>query len=57
MLLQFNFQYADSGNKPQPIPLKAILNQSVGGNATENRTLLPLFPITYGFYITTDDKC
>jgi hypothetical protein len=40
LLLQFDYQYTDSVNKPQPIPIKAVVKQSVGGSATENRTLL-----------------
>jgi len=57
ILSQFNYLYTDAVNKPQPIPCNAVAKSSVGGNATENRTLLRLLPLIFGTFVPSDDIC
>jgi len=57
ILHQFHYMYTDAVNKPQSIPCNAVRRSSVGGNATENRTLVRLFPIIFGNYVPSNDLC
>jgi hypothetical protein len=51
------YLYTDSVNKPQPIPSTAVTKKSIGGNATENRTFLRLFPILFATSVPEDEPC
>ena len=55
ILTTFCYLYTDAANKPQPLAASAVTRQSIGGNATENRTLLRLFPLIFGSYVPSDD--
>lgn len=57
ILNQFHYLYTDAVNKPQLIPSNAVARSSIAGNATENRTLLRLFPVIFGTFIPSDDGC
>jgi len=57
ILSSFHYLYTDSVNKPQSIPCNAVTRSSIGGNATENRTLLRLFPLIFGSYVPCSDDC
>lgn len=52
-----NFVYVgkDAVNKPQKIPINFKNKKSIGGNATENRTLLRLLPLLIGEKIPVNE--
>lgn len=51
----FPYKFKDAVNKPQQIPPKFAVTCSVGGNATENWTLLRLLPIFIGKKIPSNE--
>ena len=51
----FPFKFKDAVNRPQRIPENAVTCGTVGGNATENWTLIRLLPVLIGIKIPTDD--
>ena len=55
IMSKWNFMYTDRVNKPQPLPNNTVQRKSVGGNATENRTLLRLFPLIFGESVPVDE--
>jgi len=57
ILSAWKFSYTDSVNRPQPLSKSTVQRKTVGGNATENRTLLRLFPLIFGSHIPADEPC
>lgn len=51
----FKYRGKDSVNRPQKIPNSFAVKQTIGGNATENRTLLKLFPRFFSCKIPIDE--
>lgn len=54
-VVNFPYKRKDSVNKPQVISNQFISKKTIGGNATENRTLLRLLPLLIGEKIPVDD--
>jgi len=54
LLKSYPFKFKDAVNKPQRIPDKFAGNGTVGGNATENWTLLRMLPILIGQKVPID---
>lgn len=57
ILSAWKFAYTDSVNRPQPLSKSTVQRNTIGGNATENRTLLRLFPLIFGDRVPEDEPC
>ena len=57
ILSAWKFTYTDSVNRPQPLSKNTLQRKTVGGNATENRTLLRLFPLMFGSHVPANEPC
>jgi len=51
----FPYKFSDSVNKPQRIPDTFAASGTIGGNASENWTLLRLLPVLVGSKVPRDD--
>jgi hypothetical protein len=54
-LIRFPYSYTDRVNRPQVIGSNFSKKQSIGGNASENRTLLQLLPLIIGDCIPNEN--
>ena len=52
----FPYKFTDAYNKPHPIPENFAANGTIGGNATENWTLLRLLPVLIGSRVPRDES-
>jgi len=52
----FPYKFSDAVNKPQRIPDNFAASGTIGGNATENWTLLRLLPLLIGSKVPRDDR-
>jgi len=56
LLKSFPFKFKDAVNRPQAIPETYSVTGTIGGNATENWTLIRLLPVLIGNKIPADDN-
>ena len=54
-ITQFPYKFTDKTDHPQPIPANLASRKNIGGNASENRTLLRLLSFIIGAPIPLND--
>ena len=52
---RFPYKFSDRVNRPQRIPEKALVSETIGGNGHENWTLLRFLPLLIGDVVPEDD--
>lgn len=55
VIQNFPYKYSDKTNRPQKIPEKVLVSETIGGNGHENWTLLRLLPLLIGDVVPEND--